>query len=102
MVWWDNERESYFKESNLWYYKQHMFELKGDTKDETVLLIDVGNGSIGAGLVVFSKHKIPKSIYNIRLPFSILEKIDAAQLESGMGLLLYEVLEKISKHTVSI
>jgi hypothetical protein len=65
--------------------------------DETVLLIDVGNGSIGAGLVVFSKNKIPKSIYNVRLPFSILEKIDASKLESGMGLLLDDVLGNMSK-----
>lgn len=65
-------------------------------KEEVSLLIDIGNGSIGAAFVLFGQST-PKILYAIRLPLVIVENLDSKTLSQGMETLLDETIGAIVK-----
>lgn len=70
-------------------------------KEEVSLLIDIGNGSIGAAFVLFSDG-LPKVLYNTRLPFVVVDNLNSSKLEQGMEILLDETLGKMVKRGFEI
>ncbi len=68
-----------------------MFGLSRNTKEEIVLLCDIGNGSIGGAFASFSSDKVPRIIYNTRISFAVLDTTDAAKMIEGVSALLLEM-----------
>lgn len=67
-------------------------------KEKVSLLIDIGNGAISAGLILFRDNLKPKHIYSIKMPFLIEENIKNDVLLQSMNTLLDQVLIMISKN----
>ena len=61
-------------------------------KEETVLLIDIGNGSVGGAFVLFRSGHLPKILYALRLPISVSEKTNASKLLDNITILLGKLL----------
>ncbi len=62
---------------------------------EVALLVDIGSGSIGVAFVLFKRGKIPRVLYNTRLPFAVAEKPDSSNLVSGMTLALNQLISSL-------
>jgi cell division ATPase FtsA len=71
--------------------------LFGGNKEENVLLIDIGNGTISCALVVYSYGKVPKFIEAERGFFPVLEKPDPDRLGENMFSLLDGTLSSLFK-----
>jgi hypothetical protein len=56
---------------------------------------------MGTAIASFEPGKVPRIIYNTRLPFSIVEKIDSVKLQTGMNTLLDEALGQMVKFLAS-
>ncbi len=67
------------------------------SKTENALLVDVGNGTISAGLVVFEKDAKPKFVYIIKKFFAVNENPSALNMEIEMNTLLDETLPVLIK-----
>jgi hypothetical protein len=72
-----------------------MFNFLSEKKDEVVLIVDIGNGSIAGAFVCFSKGRKPKLLYTTRLPFIVSEKPHASKLLEGMYSLCNELLQNM-------
>ena len=70
-------------------------------KEEVSLLIDIGNGTIQAGLASFSKGKLPKFLYTVKLPFPVLGAPDIKRLSTDLSTLLDSVLTAVVKEGLS-
>lgn len=51
-------------------------------EEETVLILDIGSGSVASGIVILSKKSQPKVVYTSRFPITITEKPKAEKLFS--------------------
>ncbi len=72
-----------------------------NSSEEVTLLIDVGNGSIGAALAVIAPGILPTIVYSTRQSLSVLEKPTAAKLTETLTLLLSDVLTKVMTYGTS-
>ncbi|MFZ2620919.1 MAG: hypothetical protein WAX85_02640 [Minisyncoccia bacterium] len=77
-----------------------MFDFSKNKNEEISLLIDIGNGSIGGAFVLFKERSVPKILYNVRLPFAIVDSIDSSKLLSNMESLLEETLSNLFKKSL--
>lgn len=75
-----------------------VFDFLYNKKESTALLIDIGNGSIGGAFISTDSGKVPRIIYNVRLPFIVVDKPDTLNLVSGMDILLDGVLNILIKN----
>jgi cell division ATPase FtsA len=66
-------------------------------KEENVLLLDIGNGTVSCASVLYSEGRIPKFIEIERGFFPILEKPDPDRLGENMFSLLDETLSSLVK-----
>ncbi len=67
---------------------------------ETILILDIGNGSVGGSLVEVHEHGHPKIFYSHREPYPIQSEKDSKTLLESMTRLLSSVLSDI--HTNAI
>lgn len=74
-----------------------MFDFLNDKNNDVSLLVDIGNGSITASLVLFTENKKPKFLYTTKSSFTVLEKPNSTDLLDSMNRILDETLTKISK-----
>lgn len=74
-----------------------MFDFLSERNNEVSLLVDIGNGSITASLVLFLDNKKPKFLYTTKSSFVVLEKPNAAELVDSMNRILDETLNTLVK-----
>lgn len=69
----------------------------GKKTEEVSLMIDVGNGSIGGGMVRTSPGQAPLLLHSVRVPFSIGDKVDSDRLLQNFQTLLNDLLKALSE-----
>lgn len=74
-----------------------LLSFKSNTKEKSVLLFDIGNGTITGSLVYFKQGEKPKFLYICKEFFATSEKLDAKSLESQMNTLFEEVVKNTLK-----
>lgn len=74
-----------------------LLSFKSNTKEESVLLFDIGNGTITGSLVYFKKGEKPTFIYICKEFFATKEKLNAKSLEIQMDTLFGEVVQNTLK-----
>lgn len=79
-----------------------ILSILGLEKKETVLLIDIGNGSITTALVSFSKNNLPKFLYSSTKSFVVSEKPEALRLSLEAGSLLETLLSETVKKSKNL
>ncbi len=70
------------------------------SNEETLLIIDIGNGTVGGALLALSKNTKPNIAYTVRLPLSILETPDPGRLVEDLPLLVGEVLTDVLREGI--
>lgn len=70
-------------------------------KIKKILLLDVGNGSVSAGVATYGLGQRPKLIDSISLPFTIGHKPSADELTEVMTKILSEAVNMITKRNKS-
>lgn len=70
------------------------FKKRGES--ELALVVDIGSGSVGAALVLFSGTRHPAILYTTRLPLPFQKDVHGARLHSGMLRTLSGVMLSIS------
>ena len=77
--------------------------------DESIAVIDIGSGSIGAGIVSLSRSRSPRIIYSTRSPIVFQEKLDFemfrrsmfASLDNALTVLTHEGVKKLGESGIS-
>lgn len=69
----------------------------GNQKEEVVLLVDIGNGTITAAFAGFKKGSKPRFIHSTKTSFPIMESPESAELIVSMNTGLESVLSILTK-----
>ena len=69
-------------------------------KKETVLILDIGNGSVGGALVELSEKNPPKIVYSNRQPIAVQTERDSKVLLDSMLRLLSVVIDTVYQNGV--
>ena len=73
-------------------FSKYSYLLEGQINGRLALLIDIGNGTITSGLVLFGKNNLPRFLYGMNTPFVVKDKVSAAELFSSMKTVLDSVV----------
>lgn len=65
---------------------------------ETVLVLDMGSASIGAGVVVLTPDDKPRVAYMTRIPLAVQDKLEPSSFLKIMSSYLTQALERVQKH----
>jgi hypothetical protein len=74
------------------------FSVGKKNKKETVLVLDIGSGSVAGSFVEFSRNKLPKIVYVKRVPIKLIESLSGVRFKKEMIKSLKEVLHDLSKN----
>ncbi len=74
-----------------------MFGLFNNKEEEIVAVFDIGNGSIGAALVILKEHGSPEILYTHREPITYIHHITSKRLLESMLVLLKVVAARVQK-----
>lgn len=73
-----------------------LFSFFKTSREETALILEIGSGSIGGAIVVFSNSQKPKIIFSTRKQITFQESLPLASLLPKMEMALTDVLQQIS------
>ncbi len=76
-----------------------IFSIFKNKKEEIALLIDIGNGSIQAGIISILPNTPPEFLSVAKSPYTIVDKPESKKLSQDMGLVLDRTLKDLMKQS---